>query len=154
MRDAKQLLASCLLALTALLAGHGDVRAAETAHEGILPVGSDLGEAALDEPREIFKTDISGGTRSYLVRLGDMAFSAPDLLGQTARQAGISCATCHRNGAGNAVLFIPGLSARPGTFDTTSGLFNPAADDHLENPVRVPSFAACASLPPTAMTGA
>jgi hypothetical protein len=52
----------------------------------------------------------------------------------------MSCGTCHVNGAGNAKLYIPNLSARPGTFDTTSVLFNAKAFNSLFDPVRVPSL--------------
>jgi hypothetical protein len=76
----------------------------------ILPVGSELNEDALLQPREIFKSEASGGAKSYLVTLGDLAFSSPAILGGVARQGGISCNTCHINGASNPKLFIPGLS--------------------------------------------
>jgi hypothetical protein len=74
--------------------------------ETVLPVGSELGEDALDQPREIFRSEATGGAKSYLVRLGDMAFSAPSLLGDAARRAGISCNTCHVNGTSNPRLYI------------------------------------------------
>jgi hypothetical protein len=37
--------------------------------------------------------------------------------------------TCHVSGASNARFYIPGMSRRPGTFDTTGALFNPRADN-------------------------
>ncbi|HZS82344.1 MAG TPA: cytochrome c peroxidase [Stellaceae bacterium] len=132
-------LLSCLALLGAPVAAGG---------EGLLPAGTDLGEQSLDEPREIFKTDVAGGERSYLVRLGDMAFSAPGILGPAARQARMSCATCHRNATNNPSLFIPGLSTKGGTFDTTSALFNPAADDHRLDALRIPSLRGTRFLAP------
>jgi cytochrome c peroxidase len=93
--------------------------------EGALPLGSDLNEEALDQPTELFGMELAGQKRSYQFNLGDMAFSSPAIFGGVARRAGISCNTCHQQGAGNAKLFIPGLSSRPGTFDTTNAIFNP-----------------------------
>src|SRR5690349_5382438 len=69
---------------------HGD--------QTVLPEGTELNEDSLDKPREIFKSEFSGGGKSYLVNLGDLAFSAPGILGGVARRAGMSCATCHVNG--------------------------------------------------------
>src|SRR5262249_47478934 len=83
---------------------HGD--------QTVLPVGSELNEDAIDRPRELFHSEATGGSKSYLVKLGDTAFSAPTLLGGVARRAGISCATCHVNGANNPKLYPPGLSTR------------------------------------------
>jgi hypothetical protein len=57
-----------------------------------------------------------------------------------ARQAGVSCGTCHVNGAGNAMFFIPKMSTRPGNFDTTGPLFNPKADNFVLDPIRIPSL--------------
>ena len=41
------------------------------------------------------------GINSYMVKLGDMAFNSPAILGGLARQAGISCNTCHVSGSSN-----------------------------------------------------
>jgi hypothetical protein len=114
----------------------------------VLPVGTELNEDALAQPREIFRSEASGGAKSYLVNLGDLAFSSPQILGGLARQAGISCSTCHVNGASNPKLYVPGLSTRPGTFDTTGGLFNAKADNHVLDPVAVPSLRGARYLAP------
>jgi cytochrome c peroxidase len=113
-----------------------------------LPVGTELNEDALDHPREVFHSEAIGGRKSYLVSLGDMAFNAPGILGGPARQAGISCGTCHVNGASNPKLFVPGMSARPGNFDTTGPLFNPKADNLVLDPVRIPSLRGARYLAP------
>lgn len=105
-----------------------------------LPTGTELNEDALYPPREEFRTEAAGGLKSYLVNLGDLAFNSPAILGDVARRAGISCNTCHVNGANNPKLYIPRLSTRPGNFDTTGGLFNPKADNHVLDPVRIPSL--------------
>jgi cytochrome c peroxidase len=116
--------------------------------QAVLPTGAELNEDALLQPREIFKSEAIGGAKSYLVNLGDLAFSSPAILGGIARQAGISCNTCHINGASNPKLYIPGLSTRPGTFDTTGGLFNGKADNHVLDPVTIPSLRGARYLAP------
>jgi Di-haem cytochrome c peroxidase len=106
----------------------------------VLPVGTELNEDALAQPREIFRSEASGGAKSYLVNLGDLAFSSPQILGGLARHAGISCSTCHVNGASNPKLYIPGSSRRPGTFDPTGSLFDARADNHVLDSVTIPSL--------------
>src|ERR1700728_4587026 len=105
-----------------------------------LPVETELNEDAIDRPREVFRSEATGGRKSYLVDLGDMAFNASDILGGAARQAGISCGSCHVHGASNPKLFIPGMSSKPGTFDTSGPLFNPNANDFVRDAVRIPSL--------------
>jgi hypothetical protein len=114
----------------------------------VLPPGTELNEDALDEPREQFHTEILEGLPSYMVKLGDIAFSSPSILGGVARQAGISCNTCHVNGASNPKLFVRGMSKHPGTFDTTGPLFNPKADNSFVDPVRIPSLRGARYLAP------
>jgi Di-haem cytochrome c peroxidase len=121
---------------------------AQTAGLGPLPVGSELGDEAIQRPREVFRSESAGGRRSYLVSLGDAAFSSPLLLGGTARAAGISCNTCHVNGTSNPRLYIPGLSTRPGTFDTTGHLFNVRADNGVLDPLTIPSLRGAHLLSP------
>jgi hypothetical protein len=105
-----------------------------------LPVGSDLDADAAENPREVFHSEVLRGQRSYLVNLGNLAFNSPYILGNVAQKAHMSCGTCHVNGASNPKLFIPGLSSRPGNFDTTSSLFNPKADNGALDPVTIPSL--------------
>ena len=105
-----------------------------------LPVGSDLNDDATTNPREVFHSEASRGRRSYLSNLGNLAFNSPYTLGEAAQKAHMSCGTCHVNGASNPRLFIPGLSSRPGTFDTTSSLFNPKTDNGVLDPVTIPSL--------------
>src|SRR5262249_18815303 len=88
-----------------------------------LPAGTELNEDALDRPREVFHSEAIGGRKSYLVKLGDLAFNSSGILGEPARQAGVSCGTCHVDGASNPKLFIPGMSTHPGNFDTSGPLF-------------------------------
>jgi cytochrome c peroxidase len=112
-----------------------------------LPPKTELNEDALDKPREVFHSAIAGG-KSYMVNLGNLAFSSPSLLGGVARQAGVSCETCHVNGAGNAKFFMPKMSTRPGNFDTTGPLFNPKADNFVLDPVTIPSLRGARYLAP------
>ena len=113
-----------------------------------LPIGSELDEDSVTNPREIFHSESLRGHRSYMSNLGNLAFNSPYTLGDAARKAHISCATCHVNGASNPRLFIPGLSARPGTFDTTSAFFNPKTDNGVLDPVTIPSLRGARFLGP------
>jgi cytochrome c peroxidase len=134
----------CWLALMAAPVGAFPVNGNQT----VLPVGTELNEDALDRPREVFRSEALGGRKSYLVNLGDVAFSSPAILGGTARQAGISCSTCHVNGASNPKFYLPGLSTRPGNLITTGGLFNFRANNHLLDPVTIPSLRGARYLAP------
>jgi cytochrome c peroxidase len=118
----------------------------------VLPAKTELNEDALDRPREIFHSEITG-VRSYMINLGDLAFNSPGILGGPARQANISCGTCHVNGAGNAKLFMPKMSTRPGNFDTTGPLFNPKANNFVLDPVRIPSLRGARYLFPYGQDG-
>jgi hypothetical protein len=115
---------------------------------GLLGPGAELGEEAFDRPREVFRSETRGGRKSYLVNFGDAAFNSPLLLGGAAKQAGISCNTCHVNGTNNPRLFIPGLSGASGTFDTTGHLFNAKADNGVLDPASIPSLRGAHLLAP------
>ena len=105
-----------------------------------LPINSELDEDAIDIPREVFHSEALHGRKSYFSNLGNLAFNSPYILGGAARKARMSCGTCHVNGASNPKLFIPGLSTRPGNFDTTSSFFNPKTDNGVLDPVTIPSL--------------
>jgi hypothetical protein len=141
-----------VLALTALLLSLGPGPDAQPfpvsdARTG-LPIGSELDEDAIDNPREVFHSEALRGHKSYASNLGNLAFNSAYLLGDAARKAHISCGSCHVNGASNPKLFIPGLSTRPGNFDTTSALFNPKTDDGVLDPLTVPSLRGARYLAP------
>lgn len=108
--------------------------------DATLPVGSELSAELLDQPTELFSMEAAGGKRSYLFNLGDMLFSSSAIFGGKARDAGMSCNSCHQQGASNAKLFVPGHSTKPGTFDTSGPFFNPKADNGVFDPVTVPSL--------------
>ena len=113
-----------------------------------LPVESELNDGALEQPREQFHSEAIEGQKSYLVKLGNLAFNTPAILGGTARKGGISCGTCHVNGASNPKLYITGASIRPGSVDTTTSLFNPKAENFVLDPVRIPSLRGARYLAP------
>ncbi len=139
-----------IVTLTFLIAGlAGRVAAFPVdGDQTVLPAGTELNEDALTSPHEVFHSEALHGHKSYLTNLGDLLFSSPSILGGAARQAGISCGTCHVNGAGNPKLFIPKMSTRPGNFDTTGPLFNPKADNQVLDPVRIPSLRGARFLAP------
>jgi Di-haem cytochrome c peroxidase len=105
-----------------------------------MPPGTDFARDAQERPRQILRTEAEGGRQSYMVALGNTAFSSPLLFGGKARAAGLSCDTCHRQGDSNPRFYIPGLSARPGGLDPTTAFFNPAQDDGVANHVDIPSL--------------
>jgi cytochrome c peroxidase len=134
----------CGLAFLAAPAAAFPVHGSQT----VLPTGTELNEDTLERPREVFRSEALGGRKSYLVNLGDAAFSSPTILGGAARQAGISCSSCHINGASNPKFYIPGLSTRPGNFITTGALFNGRANNRLLDPVTIPSLRGARYLAP------
>ncbi|MBS0536284.1 MAG: hypothetical protein JSR72_19720 [Proteobacteria bacterium] len=116
--------------------------------DATLPIGSELNEELLNQPTELFAAEQAGGKRSYLFNLGDMLFSSASIFGGKARDAGMSCNSCHQQGASNPKLFVPGLSKKPGTFDTSGALFNAKADNGVFDPVTVPSLRGSKFLAP------
>jgi hypothetical protein len=79
------------------------------------------------------------------IAIGRAAFRSPLLLGGQAARAGLSCASCHRNGRGNPHFRFPGLSGEPGTADVTSSLMSKRRGDAAFNPKPIPDLAADAS---------
>jgi cytochrome c peroxidase len=118
-----------------------------THNEGVLPAGTELNDDQLDQPTELFYSEANGGERTYLSKLGDMLFATPGIFGGMARQAALSCATCHQQGHNNPKLFIPGLSSRPGTFATANAMFSPHTGGRSE-PVTPPSLRGAVHLAP------
>ncbi len=91
-------------------------------------------------PTQIIASEAAGGRQSFLVALGNTAFSSPLLYGAAAREAGITCNACHTNGHINRAFLVPGASAHPGSFDATSAAFNPRADNGVHDPLDIPSL--------------
>lgn len=75
------------------------------------------------------------------VAIGRAALRAPLLLGGQAARAGLSCASCHKNGRGNPDFSFPGLSGKPGTADVTSSIMSSHRGDGTQNPKPIPDLA-------------
>src|SRR4051794_2804196 len=61
--------------------------------------------------------------------LGDLLYHAPSTLGPRARALGVSCQSCHPNGATNAAFVLEDLGDRPGNVDLSTRFFRAGADD-------------------------
>ncbi len=120
---------------------------------GELPQGSVVDPPADRFPAQRLRSELAGGRQSFLVALGNTAFSSPLLYGAPAQQAGLSCNSCHVNGHVNQAFFIPGISARPGGLDPTNAHFNALADDGVENHVDIPSLRGIRLLGPYGRDG-
>ena len=91
------------------------------------------------EPAECFAPPADpAGWRSAAI--GRIAFRTPMLLGGQAARAGLSCASCHRNGRGNPDFLFPGLSGEPGTADVTHSLVSRSRGDGQFNPRPIPDL--------------
>lgn len=89
----------------------------------------------------------------FLVEIGRIAFRAPDTLGGLAARFGMSCQTCHTHGGRNESFFLDGLSATPGTFDVTNSVFGTKTQDHIHNPLPIPTLYHVARTAPYAHDG-
>lgn len=74
--------------------------------------------------------------------IGRIVFRSPLLLGGQAARAGLSCASCHRNGRGNPDFHFPGISGQSGTADVTASLLSSHRGDGTFNPKPIPDLAA------------
>ena len=72
--------------------------------------------------------------------LGELLFNSPDVLGPRARFFGLSCASCHPNGAASLDINVGPQTRIPGGIDLLSDYFTPMADDGIFNPRNVPSL--------------
>lgn len=91
------------------------------------------------EPAECFAPP-ADPVRRRQAEIGRIAFRAPLLLGGQAARAGLSCASCHRNGRGNPDFVFPGLSGAPGTADVTASLMSSHRGDGRFNPKPIPDL--------------
>ncbi|MGE3652363.1 MAG: cytochrome c peroxidase [Reyranellaceae bacterium] len=154
-RAARETLRATLIALAAATFGVALTFAAplRTGTPPGMPEGTDFGLDQAERPRQVLRAEAQGGRQSFLVALGNTAFSAPSLFGPRARAAGLSCDTCHRQGHTNPRFFIPGLSARHGGLDPMTGFFNPMADDGVMNHIDIPSLRGVRYLAPYGRDG-
>jgi hypothetical protein len=127
---------SAVLLLTLVAAADG--RGVPIREARWLAPGS-LERTLASEPAECL-VEPAGAEARRAVAIGRIAFRAPLLLGGQAARAGMSCATCHRNGRGNPDFLFPGLSGPPGTADVTSSLMSSHRGDHVANPVPIPDL--------------
>jgi len=74
------------------------------------------------------------------VAIGRALFRSPLLLGGQAARAGLSCASCHRNGRTNPHFHFPGISGAPGTADVTASLMSEKRGDDIFNPKPIPDL--------------
>jgi hypothetical protein len=91
------------------------------------------------EPAECFVPPADPRERRR-AEIGRIAFRTPLLLGGQAARAGLSCASCHRNGRGNPDFLFPGLSGAPGTADVTASLMSSHRGDGRFNPKPIPDL--------------
>jgi hypothetical protein len=127
-----------------LLAASSDVPAFPVTEARWLVAGSVLRNLTT-RPSECLVMPPGEGDRQKIL-VGRAAFRAPLLLGGQAARAGLSCASCHRNGRTNADFHFPGLSGAPGTADVTSSLMSKHRGDGVFNPKPIPDLAAPPSL--------
>ena len=112
-----------------------------------------VNDLTTEVPRAFLSPLAEAGEQRYLEVLGEVAFSAPEILGTLARRSGLSCQSCHVNGTVNPDLFIDGLSARKGGLDVTSDLFHATAEDGIANHRDVPSLQGISATPPYGRSG-
>jgi hypothetical protein len=100
--------------------------------------GAELAVAS-SQPAACLAIDPGAAVR---VAAGQALFNAPTLLGGQAAKAGISCASCHVNGRGNAHFLLDGISRGPGTADVSNSFFSAARHNGRFDPVPIPDLAA------------
>ena len=91
--------------------------------------------------------------RSLLIALGELAFKSDALL-RASRSFGVhlTCDSCHPDGGTTQVLFIEGLSGKPGTIDITNRAVT-LYEDGTFNPVNIPSLFGVRHTEPYSRTG-
>ncbi len=106
-----------------------------------LPPGTDLRDQD-PLPRLVMNFKEHGVSESdlFLVALGNMLFTSPEIFGGPAKDLGLACSTCHNGSDINRRLYIPGLSPHPGAVDVDGGFFNPRFNDHRADPLDIPSL--------------
>ena len=136
-----------VLGVTAAAAQTPPIAEGALGDTGILPGAArwlapdtDIVNAFAFRPDESLRTETAGGTPSFLVRLGRLAFRSPSVLGGAAGKLGLACDTCHPGGGVNLDFFVPGLSDRPGNVDLSHRFWHPRSDDGIANPVNIPTL--------------
>lgn len=104
------------------------------------PAGADRVAALTQEPASCL-VPAKSPWEAEQVRIGEIIFNSPALLGGQAEKKGLSCGSCHRNGRGNPQFQFEAVSGAPGTADVTSGLFSQIRADDIFNPLPIPDLA-------------
>ena len=91
-------------------------------------------------PAECVAWPAGNGERTS-VAVGRALFRSPLMLGGQAARAGLSCASCHRNGRTNPHFHFPGVSGAPGTADVTASIMSEHRGDGIFNPKPIPDLA-------------
>jgi cytochrome c peroxidase len=78
--------------------------------------------------------------RPWSVLLGEMLFHSTRLLGPRAIHMGVSCNSCHPNGATSPTVFTEHSYMTAGRMDLTSAYFTPAAENGITDPHVVPTL--------------
>ena len=99
-----------------------------------------LFEFLTTQPPEYLYSVSQGGQVSFYALLGKLLFRSPYTIGGNAGYLGLSCNTCHVNGATNPSFYLEGLSNRPGGVDISHSFWNPRADDGRANPLDIPTL--------------
>jgi len=130
-----------LIASAAVLLGVGASRAPALPLRELNWVAPEAAFRSLTrQPRECFAPLESWEARRSAA-IGRAAFRTPLLLGGQAARAGLSCASCHRNGRDNPSFLFPGLSGAAGTADVTSSIMSEHRGDGTVNPKHIPDLA-------------
>ena len=137
----------CVLGAAAVAAQTPPVDESTLGDTGILPgearwlaPDTDIVGAFASRPDEVLRTEAAGGTSSFLVRLGRLAFRSPSVLGGAGGKLGLSCDTCHPSGGANQDFFVPAVSDRPGNVDPSSAFWHSRGEDGIANPVNIPAL--------------
>jgi hypothetical protein len=140
--DRRRALARFLIgAAAALLAAAAARRPGLPVREARWLTADSLYQGLTREPAECLVAPSDPG-QWRAVAIGRTAFRTPLLLGGQAARAGLSCASCHRNGRGNPDFLFPGISGAPGTADVTSSIMSQHRGDGTINPRPIPDLAA------------
>lgn len=122
-----------------LLSGGGSDGPAFPVREARWLAPDSVYEGLIREPPECFARPADPAERRS-AEIGRVAFRTPLLLGGQAARAGLSCASCHRNGRGNPDFLFPGLSGAAGTADVTASLMSSHRGDGRFNPRPIPDL--------------
>ncbi len=138
--DRREAVARFLGAAALLLLAGASGRTALPIREARWLPDEHLAEALTEQPAECLTMPRDGAQRQAIA-IGRTAFRSPLLLGGQAARAGLSCASCHRNGRGNPHFRFPGVSGELGTADVTLSLFSKHRGDGTFNPKPIPDLA-------------